>query len=130
MKRIAVVGLSDSPIRPSYGVSQYMLGCGYDIVPVNPKCAEVLGRKGYCSLTEVPPPLELVNVFRRSEYCEDVVRDAIAAGAKGVWLQLGIRNDRAAQLAREAGIDFVQDRCIMIEFARHGSSGRGFVSRT
>jgi predicted CoA-binding protein len=119
-RRIAVVGLSDDPMRPSYEVANYLLQHGYDIIPVNPNCKSVFKRRSFASLAEIEGPIDLVNVFRRSEFCEEVVRDVIATGVKGVWLQLGIRNDRAAQLAREAGIDFVQDRCIKIEHMRRG----------
>ncbi len=116
-RRIAVVGLSDDPSRPSYGVSAHMLNAGYDIVPVNPNADEALGVKCVAKLTEVEGPVDIVNVFRRPLACPQVVRDAIAIGAKGVWLQSGIINDEARQLAADAGIDFVQDRCIMIEHA-------------
>ena len=118
-KRIAVVGLSDDPGRPSYGVSKYLQGRGYTILPVNPNCTEVLGERCYASLFEVPGPIDVVDVFRRPLACADVVREAIKVGAKGVWLQSGIRNEEAARLAREAGIDFIQDRCLMVEHMRH-----------
>src|SRR5437016_3831022 len=114
-KRIAVVGASDSPDRPSHGIFGYLLAHGYDVIPVNPTHEKVLGRKCYAKLSDVPGKIDLVNVFRRGEFCADVTREAIAAGAKGVWLQSGIRNDEARTLAAEAGIDFVQDRCIMVE---------------
>ena len=117
-KRIAVVGLSDDPSRASYDVADYLRRHGYQIIPVNPNCKAVFGLPCAASLADVPGPIDLVNVFRRSEHCEDIVRDAIAVGAKAVWLQLGIRNDRAAQLARHAGLDFVQDRCIKIDHMR------------
>lgn len=114
-RRIAVVGLSDDPSRPSYGVSSYMRSAGKEIVPVNPSHETVMGLKCYPTLEAVPGPVDLVNVFRRPRACADVVRSAIAIGAKGVWLQSGIRNDEAWGLAEEAGLDFVQDRCIMVE---------------
>jgi predicted CoA-binding protein len=120
-KRIAVVGLSDDPGRASYDVANYLRHRGYEIIPVNPNCKAVFGVPSAASLAEVDGPIDLVNVFRRSEFCEDVVRQAIAVGAKGVWLQLGIRNDRAAKLAKDAGIDFVQDRCIKIDHMRYAS---------
>jgi len=113
--RIAIVGLSDDPSRPSYEIATYLLGQGYAVVPVNPNHAAVLGMKCYPSLKDVPGEIDVVNVFRRSEFCADVTRDAIAAGAKGVWLQSGIRNEDARRLAAAAGIDFVQDRCILLE---------------
>ena len=114
-KRIAVVGMSDDPDRPSHGIGGYLLAHGYEVIPVNPSHDAVLGKKCYGSLADVPGEIDLVNVFRRPEFCADVTREAIAAGAKGVWLQAGIRNEEAGRLAAEAGIGFVQDRCIMVE---------------
>jgi predicted CoA-binding protein len=114
-KRIAVVGLSDDPSRPSNGIASYLMAHGYEVIGVNPTHDKVFGRKCYARLADVPGIVDLVNVFRRGEFCADVARDAIAAGATGVWLQSGIRNDEASALAEEAGIDFVQDRCIMVE---------------
>src|SRR5947209_12339812 len=119
-KRIAVVGLSDDPSRASYDVANYLRRHGYEIIPVNPNCPSVFGVPCVASLADVQGPIDLVNVFRRSEFCEQVTRDAIAAGAKAVWLQLGIRNDAAARLATQAGIDFVQDRCIKFDHLRAG----------
>ena len=113
--RIAIVGLSDDPSRPSYGVASYLKSTGKELFPVNPNHATALGLTCYPSLDALPQPIDVVNVFRRPEYCADVVRSAIAIGAKGVWLQSGIVNEEARQLAAEAGIDFVEDRCIMIE---------------
>jgi predicted CoA-binding protein len=113
--RIAIVGLSDDPGRPSYEIAAYLLSEGYEVVPVNPTHATVLGLKSYPTLGDVPGEVDVVNVFRRPEFCADVTRDAIAIGAKGVWLQSGVRNEDARKLAAEAGIDFVQDRCIMVE---------------
>jgi len=119
-KRIAVVGLSDDPNRPSYDVARYLLSVGKEIIPVNPNHAKVLGLKCYPSLDQVPEPVDVVDVFRRPEFCADVVRDAIAAGAKGVWLQTGIVSDEAERIAAEAGIDFVQDRCLKVEHMFQG----------
>ena len=121
-RRIDVVGLSDDPSRPSYGVSRYMLDHGYTVLPVNPNGTSALGQPCYPDLASVPGPIDVVNVFRRPLACPDVVRAAIAAGAKGVWLQSGIRSDEAAQLAADAGLAFVQDRCVMVEHAGHRSS--------
>jgi predicted CoA-binding protein len=121
-RRIAIVGLSDDPSRPSHEIGEYLLSRGKTIIPVNPNHAEVLGLKCYSSLAEVPGPIDLVNVFRRPEHCAGVARDAIAAGAKGVWLQSGIMNDEARDLAQRAGIDFVQNRCILVEHMRRGGS--------
>jgi len=114
-KRIAIVGLSDDPTRPSHGIASYLINHGFEVIPVNPTHEQVLERKCYAKLADVPGPIDLVNVFRRSQFCSDVTREAIAAGARGVWLQAGIRNDQAHRAATEAGIDFVQDRCIMVE---------------
>lgn len=113
--RIAVVGLSDDPSRPSFGIASYLLSAGKQVIPVNPNLNRVLGLACYPSLETVPGPIELVNVFRRPEHCADVVRSAIAVKARGVWLQSGIINDEARALAAQAGIDFVQNRCIMVE---------------
>ena len=114
-KRIAVVGLSDDPSRPSYDVAQYLRSAGKEILPVNPNHKTVMGLPCYPSLAAVPGPIDVVDVFRRPEYCADVVRQAVAAGAKGVWLQSGIVSDEAEELARRAGIDFVQDRCMKVD---------------
>jgi predicted CoA-binding protein len=114
-KRIAVVGMSDDPSRPSHGIGGYLLAHGYEVIPVNPNHEQVMGLKCHARRADVPGPIALVNVFRRPEACAVVARDAIAAGAKGIWLQAGIRNEQAKRLAEEAGVDFVQDRCIMVE---------------
>ncbi len=114
-RRVAVVGLSDDPSRPSHDVARYLQSAGIEVLPVNPNYSTVLGLKCYPSLAEVPGQVDVVDVFRRPEFCADVVRDAIAAGAKGVWLQSGIRSEEAKQLAAGAGIDFVQDRCMKVE---------------
>jgi predicted CoA-binding protein len=119
-RTIAVVGLSPSLHRTSHGVSSYMLAQGYRIIPVNPNATVVFGEKAYPTLTEAARhvPIELVNVFRRSEDVTPVVDEAIAIGAPAVWLQLGIRNEEAAAKARAAGLLVVQDRCIMMEHRR------------
>lgn len=114
-KRIAVVGLSDDPSRPSYGVASYLRRMGKEIIPVNPTCPTIMGLKSYPSLEEVPGEIDVVDVFRRPEYCPDVVRSAVKVGAKGVWLQSGIISPEAERIAREAGIDFVQDRCLKVD---------------
>jgi uncharacterized protein len=116
--RIAVVGLSDAPSRPSFGIASYLLSAGKQVIPVNPTHSSVLGLMCYPSLEAVPGPIELVNVFRRPEYCADVVRSAIAIKARGVWLQSGIVSPEARELAARAGIDFVENRCIMVEHMR------------
>lgn len=117
-KRVAVVGLSDDPSRPSFGIASYLLSVGKEVIPVNPNHTRVMGLQCYPSLEAAPGPIELVNVFRRPEYCADIVRSAIASGAKGVWLQSGITNREARELAARAKIDFVQNRCIMVEHMR------------
>jgi uncharacterized protein len=117
-ERIAVVGLSDDPSRPSYGVARYLQDVGKQIIPVNPNHATVMGLKCYARLEDVPGPIDLVDVFRRPEYCADVARSAVAVGAKGVWLQSGIRSNESRQLARAADIDYVEDRCLMVEHMR------------
>jgi predicted CoA-binding protein len=119
-RRIAIVGLSDDPSRPSYGVAEYLRGQGKQIVPVNPNHEQVMGLKSYRSLAEVPGRIDLVDVFRRAAFCAEVTREAIAVGAGGVWLQSGIINAEAERLAAEAGMDFVQNRCLMVEHRRRG----------
>ena len=119
-RTIVVVGASSLPEKPSHWVSQYMLDQGYRVVPVNPDEAEVFGATCYPDLASVPEPVEFVNVFRRPQYCADVVRDAIGAGAKAIWLQQGIVSDEARRLAEAAGVTFVQDRCVLQEHRRWG----------
>ena len=122
-RRIAVVGLSDDPSRPSFGVASYLLSVGKEVFPVNPNHERVLGLKCYRSLAEVPGPIDLVDVFRRPQFVADVVREAIAVGARSVWLQSGINSAEARELATRAGIDFVENRCLMIEHMHHAGSG-------
>jgi predicted CoA-binding protein len=110
-----VVGLSSNPARPSYGVTEYMQSSGYQIIPVNPNETDVLGEPSYASLDEVPQKIEIVDVFRRAEEVPPVVDAAIRAGAKVVWMQLGIVSDVAAEKARAAGITVVMDACIFAE---------------
>lgn len=117
--RIAVVGASDDPSRAGNYVPQYLMEHGKVILPVNPNHETVLGMKCYKSLAEVPGPVDVVDVFRRPEACADVTREAVAIGAKGVWLQSGIKNDEARQIAAEACIGFIEDRCMMAEHHRH-----------
>ncbi|GAB6157950.1 CoA-binding protein [Desulfotomaculum varum] len=117
-KTIAIVGLSDKPHRDSFQVASYLQSQGYRIIPVHPRVKEVLGEKAYKSLAEIPDQVDLVNVFRKSEETPNVVREAIPLKPAAVWLQLGIINDDAAQLAAQAGLQFVQNRCIKVEHAR------------
>jgi len=116
-KTVAVVGLSDRPERPSYDVASYLLGKGYRIIPVNPNLKEWKGIRAYGSLLEIPKDarVDVVDIFRKSEDVPPVVDDAIAIGAKVVWMQLGIVNEAAAQKARGAGLEVVMDRCMKIE---------------
>ncbi len=119
-RTIAVVGLSPKPHRTSYAVSAYMKAQGFRIVPVNPNAREVFGEPAYASLAEAArhEKIDLVNVFRNSEDVPPVIDEAIAIGAPAVWLQLGIRHDEAAAKAQAAGLQVVQDRCIMVEHRR------------
>ena len=114
-KTIAVVGLSSSRWRPSYGVSEYMQSVGYRIVPVNPNESEVLGEKAFATLDEVPGAVDIVNVFRQARFVPEIVEAAIRRGAKGIWMQEGVIHEEAARRAREAGLDVVMDRCILKE---------------
>ena len=120
-KTIAVVGLSGSPMRPSHGVSAYMQAQGYRIIPVNPQIGKVLGEKSYASLADVPEKIDLVNVFRRPEFVDEIVEQAIQAKIPAIWLQEDIINERAAEKARQAGMFVVMDLCILKEHrARFG----------
>jgi uncharacterized protein len=114
-KTIAVVGLSDNPLRPSHGVSAYMRTQGYRIIPVNPHIREVLGEKSYASLVEVPEKIDVVNVFRRTEFVGEIVDQAIRLKVPVIWMQEGVVNEKAAEKAREAGIFVIMDRCILKE---------------
>ena len=117
-KTIAVVGLSSNPVRPSYGVSEYMQSHGYRIIPVNPNESEVLGGEAYVSLEEIAEPVDIVNVFRRSEFVPDIVDAAIQAQARCLWLQEGVVHPGAARLAEQSGLLVVSDRCILKEHRR------------
>jgi uncharacterized protein len=121
-KTIAVVGLSDKPERPSYDVALYMAAHGYRIIPINPNISEWRGIKAYPSLSDIPEggKAEIVDIFRKSEDVPPVVDEAIAIGAKVVWMQLGIVNEEAAAKARGAGLDVIMDRCMKIEHSRQG----------
>lgn len=112
---VAVVGLSDDPDKVSHQVSHAMQMKGYRIIPVNPKAASILGETCYPSLKDVPVPIDIVNVFRRPEHTPEVARDAVAVGAKTLWLQLGIANEEAAQIASAGGLTVIMDRCIKVE---------------
>jgi predicted CoA-binding protein len=114
-KTIAVVGLSSNPMRPSFGVTEYMQSAGYKIIPVNPNEKEVLGEKSYARLEDVPEKIEIVDIFRRAEEVAAAVESAIRIGAKVVWMQLDIENETAAEMATAAGLTVVEDACILIE---------------
>jgi len=117
---IAVVGLSAKRHRPSYSVAQYLLEHGYRVIPVNPSYQEVLGQKCYPSLRDIPERVDIVDCFRRSAEIVPIAEEAIAVGAKVLWMQLGVINEAAAEKSRKAGLDVVMDRCIEIEYARLG----------
>ena len=114
-KIIAVVGLSSRRMRPSYGVAEYMQSAGYRIIPVNPNETEVLGEKSYSRLEDVPERIDIVDIFRRSEYVPDIVDSAIRIGARAVWMQEGVFHPAAAARAREAGLFAIADSCILKE---------------
>jgi predicted CoA-binding protein len=115
VKTIAVVGLSDSPLRASYGVSAYMQAQGYRIIPVNPQIREALGEKSYPTLLDVTEKIDLVDVFRRPEFADEIVEQAIQLEIPAIWLQEGVINERAAEKARAAGMFVVMDVCILKE---------------
>jgi len=114
-KIIAVVGLSDNPMRPSYGVSAYMQSQGYRIIPVNPQIESCLGEKAYASLLDVPEKIDIVNIFRRPEFVEEIVDEAIQLKVPAIWMQEDVIHEKAAEKARKAGIFVVMDRCILKE---------------
>jgi uncharacterized protein len=117
-RTIAIVGLSANPFRPSHFAAIYMLAEGYNIIPVNPREREILGRRCYPTLRDIPEPVEIVDIFRDPAAVPPIVEDAIAIGAKVVWMQLGVINEAAAQRARAAGLEVVMDACVKIEHAR------------
>ena len=114
-KTIAVVGLSSSPLRPSHGVAAYMQLQGYRIIPVNPEIRGALGERAYRSLLDVPEKIDIVNIFRRSEFVPEVVEQAIQLGVPAIWMQEGVMHQEAAAKARRAGIFVVMDLCILKE---------------
>jgi len=120
-KTIAVVGLSDSPLRPSHGVSAYMQSRGYRIIPVNPTISEALGENAFSSLLDVPDKIDIVNIFRRPEYVDEIVEQAIQLKIPAVWMQEEVINEAAAAKARQSGLFVVMDLCILKEHrARFG----------
>ena len=116
VKNIAVVGLSPNPARPSYGVAKAMQGFGFNIIPVRPVVGEVLGEKAYPRLADIPVPVDLVDVFRRAEFIDEIVDDCLALGVKAIWIQEDIVNEPAALRARQAGMFVVMNRCIYRDY--------------
>ena len=117
-KTIAVVGLSANWYRPSFFAAKYMQEHGYRVIPVNPSYPAILGEKCYASLRDIPEKIDMVDCFRKSSEIEPIAADAIAIGAKVLWMQLGVMNEKAADKARKAGLEVVQDRCVKIEHGR------------
>lgn len=119
-KTIAIVGLSPDPMRPSHFAAIYLQAEGYDVIPVNPRAAgtTILGQPVYASLSEIPRPVDIVDVFRKAADCPPIAEEAVKIGAKVLWLQLGVTSPESERIARAAGLDFVQDRCAKIEHAR------------
>jgi uncharacterized protein len=117
-KTIAVVGHSDKPSRTSYQIAQFLRAVGYRVYPVNPAVLEIDGQPSYATLKDIPEAIDIVNVFRRSEYLNEVVEEAIATNAKTIWAQLGVSDRQAAQNAIAAGLNIVMDTCIKIEYLR------------
>ncbi|HLE34380.1 MAG TPA: CoA-binding protein [Nitrososphaerales archaeon] len=118
MKNVAVVGMSRDPSKDAHHVPKYLIENGYNVIPVNPTAEEILGRKCYKSLLDVPDKIDIVDVFRPSEHVPPIVKDAITKGAKVVWMQLGISNNEAAQEASKHGIKVVYNRCMLVEHGR------------
>ena len=122
-RTIALVGASPRPDRPSHGVMRYLLGQGYRVIPVRPlDCDEILGVACVAALAEIDEPIDFVDVFRRPEFCPEVAREAVAAGAKALWLQLGIVSPEARRIALDAGLDYVEDACTAIVHRRELTS--------
>jgi predicted CoA-binding protein len=117
-KRIAVIGVSPDPSRPSHYVTEYLISAGKDVLAVNPTINEVLGMKTYASLAEIEGPIDLVNVFRLPKFCGQIAKEAAAVGAKGLWLQSGIVSPEARETAKAAGMDYVENHCLMVEHRR------------
>jgi len=115
---IAVVGLSPDPDKPSYEVASYLKEAGFRIIPVNPACREILGETCYPSLADIPEAIEIVDVFRRSEFVPEIMEQAIAKGARVVWMQEGVVSETARERGESAGLDVVMDRCMLKEHIR------------
>ena len=117
-KNIAVVGLSPDESKPSNEVAKFLIERGFNVFPIYPKFDEILGRKVYRNLTQIDENIDIAVMFRKGEFASELVKDAVKKGVKTLWLQLGIANDEAGAVARENGINFVQDKCIKIELQR------------
>lgn len=122
-KTVAVVGLSSNPERASYQVAKYLQEHGYRIIPINPTVDEVLGERSYASMTDVPYPVDVVDVFRRAEELGSIVDEAVANGAKVLWLQLGIVSEKVAQKARDVGLEVVMDHCMKQDHRKLDADG-------
>jgi uncharacterized protein len=118
-RTVAIVGLSKDPLRASSFIGYYLKRHGYKIVPVNPRETEILGEKSYASLKDIPFPVDVVDVFRRPDAVPDIARDAVAIGAKALWLQFGVISPEGARIAEEGGLTVIMDRCMKVEHARH-----------
>jgi predicted CoA-binding protein len=118
-RTVAIVGLSKDPLRPSNFIGFYLKRHGYTIVPVNPRESEILGEKSYPSLKDIPFPVDVVDVFRRPDAVPDIARDAVAIGAKALWLQFGVISPEGAKIAADGGLAVIMDRCMKVEHARH-----------
>ena len=123
-KTIAVVGLSPHPAKASFGVARFLMSKGYTLIPVNPNYPEILGLKSYPALLDIPEDIrvDVADVFRKSEETPEIARDAVRIKAGCLWLQLGIENEEAGQIARRGGLQFVENRCMKIEYMRYFSS--------
>ena len=118
-KTVAIVGLSGNPLRPSNFVGFYLQRHGYRVIPVNPKEPEILGEKSYASLTEIPEPVDVVDVFRRPDAVPDIAREAVAIGAKTLWCQYHVISEEGAKIAEAGGLTVIMDRCLKVEHARY-----------
>ena len=119
MQRVAIVGLSGNELRASNFVGRYLLRNGYDVIPVNPREEIILGRTSYASLADIPDPVDTVDVFRKPDAVPDIARDAVAIGAKCLWLQYNVISEEGARIASDGGLDVVMDRCMKVEHARY-----------
>ena len=119
MQRVAIVGLSGNELRASNFVGRYLLRNGYDVIPVNPREKTILGRTSYASLADIPDPVDTVDVFRKPDAVPDIARDAVAIGAKCLWLQYNVISEEGAKIATDGGLDVVMDRCMKVEHARY-----------